>query len=161
MTEIVEQLKSQVSTLSAAERGSGLFPAYFLETGRGRGAMAKEQKRKNLSAEESLKRMQEFAQRKEKFVAAAKTEAVYRRLTIVADPNTVIWLVDDCWHPVQKAIGTLDTSVLHGRYFIELGETGLNGVAYPLELFGDLRLTQESLEAGPACLRQPPRFADE
>ncbi|HEY7423484.1 MAG TPA: hypothetical protein VH682_04510 [Gemmataceae bacterium] len=94
-------------------------------------------------------------------MTAAKTEPVYHRLVVVADPKTVIWLVDDCWHPVQKGIGTLDTSVQHGRYFIELGETGPNGVAYPIELFGDLRLTQDQLEAGPPCLRQPPKLLDE
>lgn len=89
---------------------------------------------------------------------AATIEPVYHRLVVLADPNTVIWLVDDCWHPVQKAIGALDTSVQHGRYFIELDETGF---AYPIELFGDLRLTQNQLEASPACLCQPPKLLDE
>ncbi|HTU88482.1 MAG TPA: hypothetical protein VMF69_00145 [Gemmataceae bacterium] len=113
-----------------------------------------------LSAEESLKRMEEFPKRKEKFVSAIKPEPVYHRLVVVAEPKAIIWLVDDYWHPVQKAIGTLDTSVLRGRYFIELGESGLNGVAYPIELFDDLRLTQDLLEAGPECLRQPPKLLD-
>lgn len=94
-------------------------------------------------------------------MTTANTKRVYHRLVVVADPKTVIWLVDDNWHPVQKAIGTLDTSVLHGRYFIELNETAPNGVAYPIELFSDLRLTQDVLEAGPACLCQPPIFPDE
>jgi hypothetical protein len=94
-------------------------------------------------------------------MTAAKSSPVYHRLVVVADPKTTIWLVDDSWHPVQKATGTLDTSVLHGRYFIELGATGSKGVAYPIELFSDLRLTQESLEAGPACQRQPPKLLDE
>jgi hypothetical protein len=94
-------------------------------------------------------------------MTAVKTKPVYHRLVVVADPKTVIWLVDDCWHPVQKAIGTLDTSVRHGRYFIELGATGPNGVAYPIELFSDLRLTQDMLEAGPVCRRQPPKLLDE
>ncbi len=89
-------------------------------------------------------------------MTAATTPPVYHRLVVVADSETVIWLVDDCWHPVHKAIGTLDTRVLRGRYFIELGEAGPSGVAYPMELFQDLRLTQEVLEAGPACQRQPP-----
>jgi hypothetical protein len=94
-------------------------------------------------------------------MTTAKTRPVYHRLQVVADPKTTIWLVDDCWHPVQKAVGTLDTSVLHGRYFVELGSTGLNGVAYPIELFSDLRLTQDLLEAGPACQRQPPQLLDD
>jgi hypothetical protein len=89
------------------------------------------------------------------------TEAVYHQLVVVTDPKTDIWLVDDCWHPVQKAIGTLDTIVRHGRYFIELGAAGLDGVAYPIELFDDLRLTQYLLEDGPACQRQPPELLDE
>ena len=92
---------------------------------------------------------------------AAETEPVYRRLVVVADPNTTIWLVDDCWHLVQKGVGTLDSTVQHGRYFIELGATGPHGVAYPIELFGDLMLSQDLLEAGPACQRQPPKLLDE
>lgn len=98
---------------------------------------------------------------KDAYMTTTKAQPVYHRLMVVADPKTVIWLVDDYWHPVQKAIGTLDTSVLHGRYFIELGAIGLDGVAYPIELFNDLQLTQEVLEAGPACQRQPPRLLDE
>jgi hypothetical protein len=92
---------------------------------------------------------------------AAEAERVYHRLVVVADPKTVIWLVDDSWHPVQRAVGTLDTSVLHGRYFAELGAAGPHGVAYPVELFTDLRLTQTMLEAGPACQRQAPVLSDE
>ena len=84
----------------------------------------------------------------------------YHRLLVVADPKTAIWLVDDCWHPVQKAIGTLDTSVLCGRYFIELSQAGPNGAAYPIELFGDLRLTQDELANVPACQRQAPMLLD-
>ncbi len=72
---------------------------------------------------------------------ATEAERVYHRLIVVADPKTVIWLVDDAWHPVQRAVGTLDTSVLHGHYFVELGAAGPHGVAYPVELFSDLRLT--------------------
>lgn len=36
--------------------------------------MSKEQKRKNLSAEESLERMQEFAKRNERFVATVRKD---------------------------------------------------------------------------------------
>jgi hypothetical protein len=89
-------------------------------------------------------------------MTATNVPPVYHRLVVVADPGTVIWLVDDRWHPVQKAIGTLDTNVRRGRYFLELGEAGLTGVAYPLELFHDLRVTSEVLEAWPACRRQAP-----
>jgi hypothetical protein len=97
----------------------------------------------------------------ETHMPTGKTNAVYHRLVVTTDPETTIWLVDDSWHPVQKAIGTLDTRILHGRYFIELGATGLDGVAYPIELFNDLRVTQDLLEAGPACQRQAPRLLDE
>lgn len=94
-------------------------------------------------------------------MAGPNTDRVYHRLVVAANPGTVIWLVDDAWHPVQKAVGTLDTSVLAGHYFIELGEPGPKGVAYPVELFGDRRLTQAALEAGPSFQRQPPKMLDE
>jgi hypothetical protein len=61
---------------------------------------------------------------------------------------------------VQKAVGTLDTRVLPGRYFIELGASGLSGVAYPIDLLSDVRLTKEMLEAGPVCERQAPMLLD-
>ncbi len=91
----------------------------------------------------------------------AKPKRVYHRLVVVAEPKTAIWLVDDCWHLVQRAVGTLDTSVLPGRYYLELGESGPGGVAYPVDLFSDLRLTQAGLEAGPSCKRQPPKLLEE
>lgn len=94
-------------------------------------------------------------------MTAAKSDRVYHRLVVVADPKTVIWLVDDCWHPVQRAIGTLDTRVLQGRYFLELGQSGPTGVAYPVELLTDLRLTRDVLEARPSCQRQPPKLLEE
>jgi hypothetical protein len=96
----------------------------------------------------------------EQHMTAAEAGRVYHRLVVEADPKTVIWLVDDSWHPVQRAVGTLDTRVLHGRYFVELEAAGPDGIAYPVELFGDLRLTQAMLEAGPACQRQAPVLLD-
>jgi hypothetical protein len=94
-------------------------------------------------------------------VKATEAERVYHQLVVVTDPKTVIWLVDDSWHPVQRAVRMLDTSVLRSRYFVELGAAGPDGVGYPVELFSDLRLTQAMLETGPACQRQAPVFADE
>jgi hypothetical protein len=94
-------------------------------------------------------------------MTGAESKRVYHRLIVVAHSKTVVWLVDDSWHPVEKAIGTLDTSVLRGRYFIELGATGPNGVAYPIELFSDVSVTQDVLEAGPACQRQPPKLLED
>jgi hypothetical protein len=101
------------------------------------------------------------ASREEQHMTATKAERVYHRLVVAADPNTVIWLVDDAWHPVQRAVGMLDTSVLPGRYFVELGDAGLQGAAYSVELFSGLRLTQAMLEAGPVCQRQVPVLSDE
>lgn len=89
------------------------------------------------------------------------TERVYHRLVVVADPETVIWLVDDIWHPVQKAIGTLDTRVIPGHYFIDFWDDGDRDIAYPIHLHSDLRLTKEMLEAGPTCKRQAPKLLDE
>jgi hypothetical protein len=90
-----------------------------------------------------------------------QAKSLYHRLIVVTAPQTVIWLVDDSWFLVQKATGTLRTSVAQGRYFIELGEPGPQGVAYPIELFSDLRLTQADLEAGPKCQRQAPQLPDD
>lgn len=84
-------------------------------------------------------------------MAMSSSDQVYHRLIVDVEPKTMIWLVDDCWHLVQKAVGRLDTSVLAGRYFIELGPAGPGGVAYPIELLREVRLTQEELESGPAC----------
>ena len=39
-----------------------------------------------------------------RFLTVAKSSLAYHRLIVVADPNAVIWLVDDAWHPVQKAM---------------------------------------------------------
>jgi hypothetical protein len=88
------------------------------------------------------------------------TKPTYHRLLVTADPKMAIWLIDDRWHMVQRGTGTLDTSVLRGRYFIELEHCGPSGVAYPIELFTDLEVTQAQLESGPACQRQPPVFED-
>jgi hypothetical protein len=90
-----------------------------------------------------------------------QSKDVYHRLVVLANPTTVIWLVDDAWHLVQKAIGTLDTSLLPGHYFIELDAVGAEGIAYPVDLFGDLRLSQSALMAGPTCRRQAPKFSEQ
>ena len=89
-----------------------------------------------------------------------KRTPLYHRLVVIAKPKTAIWLVDDCWHLVQKEVGTLDTSVLPGRYFIELGKPRLKGIAYPIDLSGDLHLTQVELEVRATCPRQAPKLLD-
>lgn len=87
---------------------------------------------------------------------------IYHRLVVVAsEPRTDIWLVDDCWHPVQKATGELNTSVLAGRYLVEFGPAGPAGSAYPIELVRDMQLTQHELEAGPFSPRRPPEMLDD
>jgi hypothetical protein len=42
-----------------------------------------------------------------------------------------------------------------------MGESGLPGVAYPIELLSDVHLTNDMLEAGPACERQAPMLLDD
>jgi len=94
-------------------------------------------------------------------MAIPKAKQVYHRLVVSAKPKTVIWVVDDAWFPVQKAVGKLDTSLLPGHYFIELEAVGAAGVAYPVELSGDLRLTQAALMSGPSCQRQAPKLPEQ
>jgi hypothetical protein len=90
------------------------------------------------------------------------SEPVYHDLVVIAtDPRTDFWLVDEHWHPVQKATGVLDTSVLAGRYFIEFGQATPAGIAYPVKLTRNLQLTQGDLERGPSCPRQAPQFLDD
>jgi hypothetical protein len=89
------------------------------------------------------------------------TDPIYHQLVVEAEAATAIWLVDDNWHPVQKAIGKLDTQVLRGRYFVEFWTAHVNGPAYPIELVSDLHLTRDELETGPFCPRQAPIFTDE
>ena len=91
----------------------------------------------------------------------AEHERVYHRLVVTAtDRHTDFWLVDDHWHPVQKATGVLDTRVLAGRYFVEFGPVGPVRLAYSVELACDRRLTQCDLEGGLSCPRQPPELLD-
>lgn len=81
----------------------------------------------------------------------SKVEPVYYDLTIVAaSPHTEIWLGDDGGHFVQKAIGTLETSLLAGDYTVEFG---LGTSPYPIHLAKSSRYTQSELAAGPTCTR--------
>lgn len=89
----------------------------------------------------------------------AEVEPVYHDLTIVAaSPDTEIWLGDDGGHFVQKAIGTLETSLLPGDYTVEFG---LGTSPYPIHLAKSSRSTQAELAAGPTCARQIPKFSPE
>jgi hypothetical protein len=78
-------------------------------------------------------------------VFMAISKPIYHRVVVRAEPDTLICLIDDLWHPVDSVTGNLDTSVLRGRYFVEPGESGPDGVAYPIVLFSDLHLTQHRL----------------
>jgi repressor LexA len=84
------------------------------------------------------------------------SERAYRRLTIKASPRTDIWLADDDGHLVQKARGTLDTSLLPGHYVVEFG---LGNQTYPIHLANDSQYSQAEIQAGPSCLRRKVKLA--
>lgn len=80
--------------------------------------------------------------------ARSNRRAIYHGLVIVATrAETEIWLGDDRGHFVQKAAGTLKTSLVPGNYTVEFG---LGTVRYPIRLAGKSRYTQAELAAGPA-----------
>jgi len=80
----------------------------------------------------------------------AKGNARYHRLVINALPRTDIWLADDDGHLVQKERGTLDTSLIPGRYVVEFG---LGTQTYPILLMKDSEYSQAEIEGGPSCPR--------
>jgi hypothetical protein len=67
-----------------------------------------------------------------------------------------MWLMDEDWSPVQQAVGTLDESVLAGRYYIVCGPIEASTLAYSVEVSQEVRLNQRELEAGPSCPRRRP-----
>lgn len=79
--------------------------------------------------------------------------AEYFEVVIVArSPKTDIWLAHE-GHLVQKSDGTLETSILPGRYTVEFG---LGSPTYPLDVTRDVRWTEEEITAGPPCPRPNP-----
>jgi len=64
--------------------------------------------------------------------------------------DTEIWLGDDSGNLVQKEVGILRSSLIPGHYVIEFG---LGTTCYPIELRGNLKLTQREIEVGPSCDR--------
>ena len=84
------------------------------------------------------------------------SERAYRRLIIRASPRTDIWLADDDGHLVQKERGSLDTSLLPGRYVVEFG---LGTQTYPIHLVKDSQYSQAEIQAGPSCPRPKIKFA--
>jgi hypothetical protein len=61
----------------------------------------------------------------------------YHRLVIKAPRDTDIWLSDTDGYLVQKETGNIDTSLLPGDYFAQLG---IDGEKLPVRLDRDLRL---------------------
>jgi len=73
-------------------------------------------------------------------------DPVYRKLIITASsPITDIWLGDDDCHLVQKETGTLETSIMEGRYTVEFG---LGTPKYPIHVTQDVRYTEAQLREG-------------
>lgn len=83
-------------------------------------------------------------------------ERSYHRLIISASARTDIWLADDDGHLVQKERGTLDTSLLPGRYVVEFG---LGTPTYPIQLVKDSEYSQAEIEARPSCPRPKVKLA--
>ena len=82
------------------------------------------------------------------------TAPVYGKLIITASSTiTDIWLGDDDGHLVQKEIGTLETSIMEGRYTVEFG---LGTPKYPIHVTQDVRYTEAQLLEGPTCHRPTP-----
>ncbi|MFH5885901.1 hypothetical protein ACG2F4_16455 [Halalkalibaculum sp. DA3122] len=80
-----------------------------------------------------------------------KENQQYYQLKIHGSSSDVeIWIGDNKGHPVQKAIGMLNTSLLAGKYTVEFG---LGTQCYPINLSQNLQLTQSEIEAGPTCER--------
>jgi repressor LexA len=84
------------------------------------------------------------------------SEQSYRRLIIRASPRTDIWLADDDGHLVQKERGTLDTSLIPGRYVVEFGP---GTQTYPIHLVKDSEYSQAEIEDGPSCPRPKVKLA--
>ena len=75
----------------------------------------------------------------------------YHSLVIEASaPHTEIWLGDDIGHFVQKAVGTLRTDLLPGKYTVEFT---LGSTTYPVILDQPRHLTEGLLRSGPSCPR--------
>ncbi len=75
--------------------------------------------------------------------AGGKRERVACDLVIVADaPDTDIWLGNDHGHLIQRATGTLTTSLVPGEYTVEFG---LGSFPYPIRLEQSSRYRQSEL----------------
>lgn len=82
-------------------------------------------------------------------------DAEYFEVVIVArSSNTDIWLAHE-GHLVQKAEGTLETSILPGHYTVEFG---LGTQTFPLHVTRDVRWTEEEISAGSTCPRPIPHI---
>jgi len=84
------------------------------------------------------------------------SQATYYDLVIVAEsPDTEIWLGDDEGYFVQKATGTLSSSLQPGMYIVEFG---LDTPQYEIDLSSDSHYTERQLTAGASTPRRIPKF---
>ena len=85
------------------------------------------------------------AKKRAKRPAKRKASRPSCELVIVADaPDTEIWLGNDHGHLIQRATGTLKTSLLPGEYTVEFG---LGSFPYPIRLEQPSRYAQSDLVA--------------
>lgn len=83
------------------------------------------------------------------------SQATYYDLVIVAEsPDTEIWLGDDAGYFVQKATGTLSSSLLPGMYIVEFG---LGTPQYAIDLAAASHYTERQLTAGASTPRRIPQ----
>ena len=82
---------------------------------------------------------------------------MYYELTIEATrTETDIWLVDENGHHVQNGTGTLNSSVLGGRYFVVFGLD--SDRCCPIDLDGCFEFSQVELEGLGMCSKPTIRF---
>ncbi|MCC5904972.1 MAG: hypothetical protein JJU13_02080 [Balneolaceae bacterium] len=87
-----------------------------------------------------------------------ETKRYYKLEIIGKSSDSEIWIGDDMGHLVQKAEGKLNTDLLPGKYTVEFE---LGSQCYPIILNHDTQLTQNEIEAGPACERPKIKFENQ
>jgi hypothetical protein len=84
------------------------------------------------------------------------SQATYYDLVIVAEsPDTEIWLGDDAGYFVQRATGTLPSSLLPGMYLVAFG---LGTPQYAIDLSAASHYTERQVTAGASTPRRMPKF---
>ncbi|MDA0821844.1 MAG: hypothetical protein O3C28_05400 [Proteobacteria bacterium] len=75
---------------------------------------------------------------------------MYTKLVVESsDADTDIWLVDENGHPVQQAIGSLESHVLCGKYYVTFGLRSKQ--CCPINLSEEIAYTQAELERLGMC----------